>query len=108
MAECCFSSLGSDAVGATVDLKAGGLLTESVLFSESPSRIIVSFAAENVDAVAVIADDSPFAILGHVGDDILRISIDGNEMISSPIAELEAVWETSLEKHLESTAAASN
>src|SRR5436190_18071823 len=108
IAECCFSSLGRNAVGAFIDLRSSGIPNEGVLFRESRSRIIISFAAENLDAVTAIAGDGPFAILGRVGDDILRISIDGHEMISSPVVELEAVWETSLEKQLESTAAASN
>src|SRR5436190_13428566 len=108
IAECCFSSLGRNAVGAFIDLRSSGIPNEGVLFRESRSRIIISFAAENLDAVTAIAGDGPFSILGRVGDDILRISIDGHEMISSPVVELEAVWETSLEKQLESTAAASN
>jgi phosphoribosylformylglycinamidine synthase II len=106
LAECCFSSLGRDAIGASVDLETAGLSKESLLFGESPSRIIVSFAAENLAKVKEIVDDSPFAVIGKVGDDTLRISVDGKEAIVSPVTELEAVWETSLEKCLESQAAA--
>jgi phosphoribosylformylglycinamidine synthase subunit PurL len=106
LAESCFSSLGRDAVGAVVEFGSNGLPNGSLLFGESPSRIIVSFTAENLEKVKEIVNDSAFAVIGRVGDDTLRISIDGAEAISSPIAELEAVWETSLEKRLESRAAA--
>ena len=42
LVECCFSSLRHEALGASVDLKTA-LEFDSTLFSESPSRIIVSF-----------------------------------------------------------------
>jgi hypothetical protein len=76
------------------------------LFSESPSRIVISFAAENADKVNDLVADCPFALIGRVADDVLRISIEGGEVISSPVADLEAIWETSLEKRLESGVAA--
>ncbi|HKR22783.1 MAG TPA: phosphoribosylformylglycinamidine synthase subunit PurL, partial [Pyrinomonadaceae bacterium] len=42
LAECCFSSLGREAIGAQVNIE-GSLNATSLLFSESPSRIIISF-----------------------------------------------------------------
>src|SRR5260221_12884264 len=42
LAECCFSSLNRKAVGADIELPAS-LSPTTLLFSESPSRIIVSF-----------------------------------------------------------------
>src|SRR6476659_8465643 len=42
LAESCFSSLGRDTIGAKVNLE-GTIGPTSLLFSESPSRIIVSF-----------------------------------------------------------------
>ena len=108
IAECCFSSLGRNSIGATVDLKGGGLLTESVLFSESPSRIVITLSLEDLGAIKTIVAECPFAEIGLVNGDVLRISVDGTEIISSPVADLEAVWESSLERALESTAAASS
>ena len=96
IAECCFSSLNREAVGAQIELSSNGLSKEAVLFSESPSRIVVSFAAEDLDKVRDIAGDCPFAVIGSVGDDVLKISIDGAESISSPVSELEGAWESSL------------
>jgi phosphoribosylformylglycinamidine synthase len=108
IAESCFSSLGRDMVGATIDLGSSGVSKEALLFSESPSRIVISFAPENLDAVKGLAGDCPFAVLGKVGDDVLHISIDGSEVVASPVADLEAIWETSLENRLESGMAATS
>jgi phosphoribosylformylglycinamidine synthase subunit PurL len=104
--ESCFSSLGRDAVGAVIDLESSGLATEALLFGESPSRIVISYAAESADMVEDLVGDCPFAVIGRVADDVLRISIDGEEVLSSPVADLEAIWETALEKRLESGVAA--
>lgn len=101
LAESCFSSLGRDAIGASIDLASNGLSKEALLFGESPSRIVISFAAENLEKMKEIAGDCPFTVIGKVSDDTLTISIDGSEEISSPVADLETTWETSLEKRLE-------
>src|ERR1044072_1865553 len=53
LAESCFSSLGRDAIGVNVDLK-GDLGPTAVLFSESPSRIVISFDDANANAVQEI------------------------------------------------------
>jgi phosphoribosylformylglycinamidine synthase len=104
--ESCFSSLGRDAVGAVIDIQSAGLASHALLFGESPSRIVISFAPGNADKVNDLVGDCPFALIGRVADDVLRISIDGGEVVSSPVADLEAIWETSLEKRLESGVAA--
>jgi phosphoribosylformylglycinamidine synthase len=108
LAECCFSSLGRDAIGAKIKLSANGRSNESALFGESPSRIVISFAPENSGSVQELVADTPFAVIGTAESDQLKISVDGAEAIKSPIADLEAVWETSLEKQLESISAAAN
>ena len=51
LAESCFSSLGRDAIGADVDLK-GELGPTALLFSESPSRIVISFDSEEANTIA--------------------------------------------------------
>ncbi len=107
IAESCFSSLGRDMIGAKIDLESTGLSNEALLFGESPSRIVVSFAIENLDAVKTLVDDCPFAVIGNVCDDVLHISIDGTEVISSPVADLEVTWETALETRLETAKPAS-
>jgi phosphoribosylformylglycinamidine synthase II len=106
IAESCFSSLGRDAIGAAISLEPSGFSSDAVLFSESPSRIVISFAPESLESVSEIVGDCPFAVIGEVRDDVLRISIDGSEVLSSAVVDLEAIWETALERRLESGVAA--
>ncbi len=100
IAESCFSSLGREAIGASVELASNGLSPEAIFFGESPSRIVISFAPENVDRVTQIVSDCPFVVIGIVGDDVLRIKLDGEEKISEAVTELEAIWESSLAERL--------
>jgi phosphoribosylformylglycinamidine synthase len=100
IAECCFSSLNREAIGADIELTSNGLSNETVLFAESPSRIVISFAPENLDRVKEIARDIPIAVIGTVGNDVLKVSIDGDQAIGSPVSELEGAWESSLERAL--------
>jgi phosphoribosylformylglycinamidine synthase len=93
LAECCFSSLGRPALGAEIELQAGDLSTEALLFGESPSRIVISFAAENRERVTELAGDCPFTLIGKVAGSDLRINGDG---VSAPVAELENIWKNSL------------
>lgn len=100
IAESCFSSLNREAVGANIELTSNGLSASATLFAESPSRIVISFAPDNLDRVKDIVGDCPFTVIGSVSEDTLHISIDGTNAISSNVATLEAIWETSLETKL--------
>src|SRR5262249_45628522 len=51
IAECCFSSLGREAIGAEVKLNLNGLSNEGLLFGETPSRIVISVSPENIERV---------------------------------------------------------
>jgi phosphoribosylformylglycinamidine synthase len=106
LAECCFSSLNRLAVGAQITLPEtllGSLPAASMLFSESPSRIIVSFAASSRAAVEDIAarKQCPFTVIGQVGGNSLQIKLGDEEAISVEVGELENVWRGSLAKKLE-------
>jgi phosphoribosylformylglycinamidine synthase len=96
IAESCFSSLGREAVGASIELESDGLSSAALLFGETPSRIIISFAPERREAVKAIVGGCPFSVIGTVSDDALRINIDGSEVISSAVSELEMFWESAL------------
>ena len=111
LAECCFSSLNRRRVGAEVvvpETLIASLSSASVLFSESPSRIVVSFDESSLAAVEEIAkrENCPFAIIGRVGGDGLRITLGKEEAISVEIGELENVWRGSLAKRLDGEAMA--
>jgi len=107
LAECCFSSLTRDGVGAEIDLQ-GTLPTTTLLFSESPSRIILSFEAaarSDVEKIAELAG-CPFDVIGHVGGKQLRINANGEEAIAGEISELEASWRNALSRKLQAEAIA--
>ena len=102
IAESCFSSLGREAIGADVELKVAGLSAEAILFSESPSRIVISFAANNLELVRNIADQykCPFLPIGMVNGSELSIKA-GGETVTESISVLERVWSRALDGHLE-------
>jgi phosphoribosylformylglycinamidine synthase II len=107
LAECCFSSLARDGVGAEIDLQ-GALPTATLLFSESPSRIILSFEAASRSDIEKIAElaGCPFVVIGRVGGKRLRININGKEAIAGEVSELEASWRNALSRKLQAEALA--
>jgi len=99
LAECCFSSLNRPLIGADVDLPSGdGLSTTAHLFSESPSRIIISLTEAALASVQEIAaaENCPLTMIGQVGGDSLRVRIDGDIALSASVSELEEAWRKSL------------
>ena len=100
IAESCFSSLGRDARSAHVDITNSDISTEALLFGESPSRIVVSFAPANLERIKSILGDCPFEVIGNVSGNDLRIAINGKVHINSSVAEFEKAWNKSLERHL--------
>ncbi len=101
IAESCFSSLGRHTIGANIELSDNGLSAESALFGESPSRIVISFAAEHLEAVKAIAADCPFEVIGTVAGKELRIAIGGEQKVAVPVDELESAWAGRLQDTLE-------
>ena len=97
LAESCFSTHGHDAIGATVEL--GNDLGPTVaLFSETPSRIVISFEPADAEAVQQIANNNqaPFAIIGRVGGDQLRIRAGDETIVAATVTELESAWRNGL------------
>lgn len=101
IAECCFSSLNRDAVGAHIELTSNGLSKEALLFGESPSRIVISFPPEDLERIVELTDSCPFLIIGEVTDGPLWISVDGDDLISEPVSRLEKTWDTALGSSLD-------
>lgn len=102
LAELCFSSLGREVVGAKVEL-TGMLGPTSLLFSESPSRIIISFNPSDAEAVEEIAagNNAPFAVLGTVGGKRLGITVNGDEAVAADVSDLETAWRSALSNKLQ-------
>ncbi|HJY29138.1 MAG TPA: hypothetical protein VJ306_14020, partial [Pyrinomonadaceae bacterium] len=94
--------LGRDSIGVEVDLK-GPLGPTTLLFSESPSRIVISFNASDAAAVQELAErnNAPFAILGRVGGNELVINVDSEEIVRAEVAELESAWRDALATKLQ-------
>src|SRR5256884_748967 len=107
LAECCFSSLNQEALGADIDI-TGEYDVATRLFSESPSRIIISFDQAVLGDIEVIvaAASCPMTLIGNVGSDHLRIESDGEEVIELDIDELESAWRSSLKEKLQAEAMA--
>lgn len=102
IAESCFSSLNNPANGAEIELaNSANLSAEALLFGETPSRIVISFAPENAEKVKEIVGDLPFEVIGKVAGENLTFKVGGAEKISAAVAELETAWKTSLESRLE-------
>jgi phosphoribosylformylglycinamidine synthase len=102
LAECCFSSLGRAALGATVTLD-GELSPAASLFGETPSRVLVSFEEAQRTRLERIAAQAgaPLKVIGRVGGALLRITAGGAERVSQDVSELEALWRDSLGSRLQ-------
>ena len=107
LAESCFSSLGRNAIGAEIELD-GELDNTTLLFSESPSRIVISFEPSALPEVKAIAErhGSPFVLIGSAGGNELRVSANGKEVLRSSVAVLEEAWRSALVTKLRAEALA--
>ncbi len=100
IAESCFSSLNRHEIGAKIDIHNKSLSTEAILFGESPSRIVISYTPDNAEKVKEMIENCPFEIIGTVGGENLEINLNGTDVVSEKIAELENIWKDSLESRL--------
>ena len=107
LAECCFSSLNREAFGADIDI-TGEYDIVTRLFSETPSRIIISFDQAWLGEIeeVVAAAGCQMTLLGNVGSDRLRIESDGEEVIQLDVLEMETAWRSSLAEKLQAEAMA--
>ncbi|HEX8265433.1 MAG TPA: phosphoribosylformylglycinamidine synthase subunit PurL [Pyrinomonadaceae bacterium] len=101
IAESCFSSLNRKPVGAQIEISDADLSVEKQLFVESPSRIVISFAPENLEKVKETVGNCAFQIIGKVTGKNLKIKANGETAISATIVALENIWRCALENCLE-------
>jgi phosphoribosylformylglycinamidine synthase len=101
VAESGFSSLNRSAIGAEIVLNQTSLDAATLLFSESPSRIVITFSPENVDSVREMLGDCPFEVIGKVGGEQLKFSVNGETVVSAAIDAVENAWRFSLDNQLE-------
>ena len=107
LAECCFSSLNHPAIGAEIKLSDESDGTK-LLFNETPSRIIISFAESAQAEIESLAKTAgcPMTVLGSVGSNRLRITNEGEQLIDVAVTDLERAWRSSLQQKLQAEAMA--
>jgi phosphoribosylformylglycinamidine synthase len=108
LAESCFSSYGRNVVGARIDLSEHAKLSgisdsAALLFSESPSRIIISLKPEHVSDVKNISQQAGVAcaVIGEVSGDKLSLSCAGEPLIEVAVASMEEAWSGALSSNLD-------
>jgi phosphoribosylformylglycinamidine synthase len=97
LAESAFDS----GVGVEVDLGRVGARAETVLFSESASRVVVSARADDTNEILqrATAAGVPARVIGRTGGKRLMFRVDGEPLISCEVLEAEQRWRTALEQH---------
>lgn len=93
LAESCFGN----GIGAAVSLQSD-LRSDVLLFSESQSRILLSVAQEQTDAVLALAKERgvPAQVIGTTGGERLVVNVNGTEVIHAPLADLKAAWKDAI------------
>ena len=73
----------------------------ALLFGESPSRLVVEVAPENLEKLADLFEGLPFAALGRAAGEHRNLRIDwGKEtLINEPIDELKSLWKNGLAQY---------
>jgi phosphoribosylformylglycinamidine synthase len=102
LAECAFSSYRRKAVGFRVDLESD-LSTAALLFGETPSRIILSIADDDLERALEIAReiDAPAQVIGRTGGEHTEINVNGKTVINRRLAEVESEWRDALPRIFE-------
>jgi phosphoribosylformylglycinamidine synthase len=108
LAESCFSSYRRDAIGARIDLSEHAKLSGlddllTLLFAESPSRIILSMKPEDAAAVRAIADQAGAvcAAIGETGGQMLSFMGLGKTLFETDVTKLEEDWRDAFPSHLD-------
>lgn len=73
----------------------------AMLFGESPSRLVVEIAPENLEKVADLFEGLPFACLGRATaeHDNLRIEWGKEILVDESLSELKATWKSGLAQY---------
>ena len=89
-------------LGARLDLAAGELPPECLLFGEDASRVLISCDPGQVQRIQILAEKYGVAadLIGATIPDNLEISVDGKVVVSAPVQDLRDAWSTTLERAL--------
>jgi len=87
-------SLASDGLGADVDLSSDGTRLDATLFSEAQSRILITVAAGDVEAVKTAAGAGVAVTeVGTVTNGSLNVSVDGTSAFSMSPDSMRDIYE---------------
>ena len=91
-----------------MDLAAQGLPAEFVLFGEDASRVVISCDRGNLPGIQQVAVKYGLSsdVIGETVGERVEIRIDGQLIVSAPVAELSEEYEGALERALKSEPAA--
>jgi len=90
LAECCFAG-EEPGTGGRLDLP-GGLRDDVLLFSESPSRMIVTTRSEAEFQELARIHRIPYVRLGSVGGDRLTLLSAGRAILDASVTRLHEAW----------------
>lgn len=102
LAETAFSGkAGLDVNLAALPASEEGIDRAAMLFGETPSRLLLEVAPENLDPLADLFEGLPFGALGRAvaGDDRLRICWGKEVLLDEPIPDLKATWKNGLAQY---------
>ncbi|MEO7134447.1 MAG: phosphoribosylformylglycinamidine synthase subunit PurL [Vicinamibacterales bacterium] len=105
LAECTFDTGG---LGVSADLTAVGCETDdsfsvnATLFGESASRIVISVSSHHLDHVMKHAVEAGVTAreIGRIGGEHIRLSVNGQVAIDTPVASAEIAWATAIENKM--------
>ncbi|MCI0485664.1 MAG: phosphoribosylformylglycinamidine synthase subunit PurL [Blastocatellia bacterium] len=102
LSECAFSSYRRQAVGFDINLE-DDLPTAVLLFSETPSRIILSATDDDVEKIIETArkQDVDATLIGRTTGRQMTIKVNGRRLIDRPVADVEKAWRDALPRILE-------
>jgi phosphoribosylformylglycinamidine synthase len=89
-------------IGLRVDVASHGLPAEFALFGEDASRVVMSCDPAHLAGIKEVAAKYGLAVdvLGETVSDQFELKLDGQLVVSAPLAELRDVYESALESAL--------
>jgi phosphoribosylformylglycinamidine synthase len=101
IAESCLADTAHQ-LGATIELQAGGLRLDQILFNESQGRIVISVKPTDAGVVLMLLElrGIPARKLGTVGGDMLKVTANG-EHVGWSLKELHHAWYTSIARAMQ-------
>ena len=98
LAVCLAESAVFSGLGATVDLPATDARLDAVLFGEAQSRVVLSVAPDDAEAVRQLAADhgAQATVIGAVADGPLAVAVGGSEVLSVPVEDLRQPYESAI------------